>query len=108
MEELLQKIEGACEQYLIEELDDAGFQKVIDEIPAEVWQEKDSALKIVKALVENEDLYEVSLGKPGIFAEFICRLLPQGFLKIQTMRWALRRSLPISWQPLTKVHAVAI
>ena len=81
MEELLQKIEKACEQYLSEELDDTGFQKVIDEIPAELWQEKDSALKIVKALVENEDLYEVSLEKPGIYAAFICRLLPQGFFE---------------------------
>lgn len=79
MEELLQKIDEACAQYFNEELDDAGFQKVIDQIPAEVWQEKDSALKIVKALVESEDLYEVSLEKPGIFAEFICRLLPQSF-----------------------------
>ena len=79
MKELLQNIEAACTQYLSEELDDAGFQKVIDEIPMEIWQEKDSALTIVKTLVENEDLYEVSLKKPGIFAEFICRLLPQTF-----------------------------
>ena len=81
MEELLQKIDEACAQYCNEELDDAGFQKVIDQIPAEVWQEKDSALKIVKALVGNEDLYEVSLDKPGIFAEFICRLLPRSFFE---------------------------
>ena len=41
MEKLLQRIEQACAQYLGEELDDAGFQKMIDEIPAEVWQDKD-------------------------------------------------------------------
>jgi hypothetical protein len=82
MEELLQKINEACAAYYSEELDDAGFQKVIDEIPAEVWQKKESALEIVKELVENEDLYEVSLKKPGIFAEFICRLLPHGFFEI--------------------------
>jgi hypothetical protein len=82
MEELLQRINEACAAYYSEELDDAGFQKVIDEIPAEVWQKKESALEIVKELVENEDLYEVSLKKPGIFAEFICRLLPHGFFEI--------------------------
>lgn len=81
MEELLQKIQQACAQYLSEELDDAGFQKVIDEIPKEIWQEKDAALEIVKSLVENEDLYEVSLKKPGIYAAFICRLLPKGFFE---------------------------
>ena len=81
MEELLQRIEEACAAYYSEELDDAGFQQVIDEIPAEVWQKKDSALEVVKTLVENEDLYEVSLEKPGIFAEFICRLLPQVFFE---------------------------
>lgn len=79
MENLLNKIEEACSQYLNEELDDAGFQKVIDEIPAELWQDKDAALTIVKTLVNNEDLYEISLEKPGIFAEFICSLLPQSF-----------------------------
>ena len=81
MEELLQKIEEACAAYYSKELDDAGFQKVIDEIPAQVWQEKASALEVVKSLVENEDLYEVSLDKPCIFAEFICRLLPQGLFE---------------------------
>ena len=81
VEELLQRMEQACAQYLGGELEDTGFQQVIDEIPAEVWQDKDSALEIVRALVENEDLYEASLDKPGIFAEFICRLLPQGFFE---------------------------
>jgi hypothetical protein len=77
MEELLQRIIEACAAYYLEELDDAGFQKVIDEIPAKVWQDKDDALEIVKELVENEDLYEVSLKKRKLFAEFVCSLLPQ-------------------------------
>ena len=77
MEELLQRIVDACAGYYNEELDDAGFQKIIDEIPAEVWQEKASALKIVKELVENEDLYAVSLKKRKLFAQFVCSLLPQ-------------------------------
>ena len=71
MEELLQKIIEACAAYYLEELDDASFQRVIDEIPAEVWQDKDAALEVVKELVENEDLYEVSLKKRELFAEFI-------------------------------------
>jgi hypothetical protein len=77
MEELLQRIIEACAAYYLEELDDAGFQKVIDEIPAKVWQDKDDALEIVKELVENEDLYEVSLKKQKLFSEFVCSLLPQ-------------------------------
>ncbi len=77
MEELLQKIIDACAAYYLEELDDAGFQKIINEIPAEVWQDKDTALAIVKELVENEDLYEVSLKKRKLFAEFVCSILPQ-------------------------------
>ena len=81
MEELLQRIIDACAAYYLDELDDAGFQKVINEIPEKVWQDKDDALAIVKELVENEDLYEVSLNKPLLFAEFICRLLPQGFFE---------------------------
>ena len=79
MEELLQKIIEACAAYRFEELDDTGFQRVIDEIPAEVWQDKDAALAIVKELVENDDLYQVSLKKHSFFAEFICSLLPQSF-----------------------------
>ena len=81
MEELLKRIIDACAAYYSKKIDDTGFQQVIDEIPAQVWQEKASALEVVKALVENEDLYEVSLNKPLLFAEFICRLLPQGFFE---------------------------
>ena len=81
MEKLLEKLEDACAAYYNQELDETGFQQVIGEIPAEVWQDKDSALAIVKTLVENEDLYEVSLDKPLLFAEFICRLLPQGLFE---------------------------
>ena len=77
MKELLQRINEACAAYYSEELDDAGFQKVIDEIPAKVWQDKDDALAIVKELVENEDLYEVSLKKRKLFSEFVCNLMPQ-------------------------------
>ena len=77
MEELLQRIIEACAAYYLEELDDFGYQKVIDEIPTEVWQDKDAALAIVKELVENEDLYEVSLKKRELYAEFVCSLLPQ-------------------------------
>ena len=77
MEELLKILEDACAAYYLEELDDAGFQKVINEIPEKVWLDKDDALAIVKALVENEDLYEVSLKKRELFAEFVCSLLPQ-------------------------------
>ena len=77
MEELLKILEDACAAYYLEELDDAGFQKVINEIPEKVWQDKDAALAIVKELVENEDLYEVSLKKRELFAEFVCNLLPQ-------------------------------
>lgn len=77
MEELLQRIEDACAAYYLDELDDAGFQKVINEIPEKVWQDKNDALVIVKELVENEDLYEVSLKKRELFAEFVCSLLPQ-------------------------------
>ena len=77
MEELLQRIIDACAAYYLEELDDAGFQKVVNEIPEKVWQDKDAALAIVKELVENEDLYEVSLKKRELFAEFVCSLLPQ-------------------------------
>ena len=77
MEELLNKLDGACTQYLNGELDDAGFRAVIDEIPAELWQDKQSAMTIVKALVENEDLYDVSLRKRILFAKFICNLLPK-------------------------------
>ena len=68
MEELLQRIIDACAAYYLEELDDAGFQKVVNEIPEKVWQDKDAALAIVKELVENEDLYEVSLKKRELFA----------------------------------------
>ena len=80
MEELLNKLDEACTQYLEEKLDDAGFRAMIDEIPAELWQDKDSAMEIIRALVENEDLYEASLEKRVIFSKFICHLLPQGFL----------------------------
>ena len=66
MEELLNKLDGACTQYLNGELDDAGFRAVIDEIPAELWQDKQSAMTIVKALVENEDLYDASVEKRRI------------------------------------------
>ena len=81
MEELLKKLEDACAAFYSKKIDDAGFQKVIDEIPAEVWQEKESSLEVVKTLVENEDLYEVSLEKPWLFAEFICRLLPRSIFE---------------------------
>ena len=81
MEELLKILEDACAAYYSKKIDDAGFQQVIDEIPAQVWQEKGSALEVVKALVENEDLYEVSLDKPLLFAEFIGRLLPQNLFE---------------------------
>lgn len=77
MKELLQRIIDACAAYYLEELDDAGFQRVIEEIPAEVWQDRAAALEIVKELVENEDLYEVSLKKRKLFAEFVCSLLPR-------------------------------
>jgi hypothetical protein len=77
MEELLNKLDGACTQYLNGELDDAGFRAVIDEIPAELWQDKQSAMTIVKALVENEDLYDASVEKRMCFAGFICNLLPR-------------------------------
>ena len=79
MEQLLQTINEACTAYYNGELDDAGFLQVMDQIPAEVWQNQDSALQIVTELVENEDLYEVSLEKNSLFAEFICSLLPQTF-----------------------------
>ena len=51
MEELLKKIEESCIQYFNKELDESSFQKVIDDIPAEVWQNKESAVAIVKVLV---------------------------------------------------------
>ena len=79
MEELLKKIEESCIQYFNKELDESSFQKVIDDIPAEVWQNKESAVAIVKVLVENEYLYEVSLEKLVVFSQFICNLLPQSF-----------------------------
>ena len=47
MEDLLKKLEDACAAYYSKEIDDTGFQKVIDEIPAQVWQDKDDALAIV-------------------------------------------------------------
>ena len=77
MEELLKRIIDACAAYYSKKIDDTGFQQVIDEIPAQVWQEKASALEVVKALVENEDLYEVSLEKLWDFSEIICRMLPR-------------------------------
>lgn len=83
MKELLQKLEESCTQYVNEELDDAGFRQVIDDIPAEVWQDQQSAMTIVKALVENEDLYEVSLRKRKGWAEFVCNLLPDSFWEIK-------------------------
>ena len=79
MEELLKKIEESCTLYYNNKLDESSFQKVIDEIPAKIWQNSESALAIVKALVENEHLYEISLNKPVFYAEFICALLPQSF-----------------------------
>ncbi len=48
MEELLQRIIEACAAYYLEELDDAGFQKVINEIPATVWQDKEFVLKVLE------------------------------------------------------------
>ena len=81
MEELLEKLEAACAAYYSKELDDVGFQNVIDTIPAELWQEKESALTIVKSLVENEDLYEVSFDTPWIYSEFICRMLPRSIFE---------------------------
>ena len=79
MEKLLKNINESCAQYFSKELDETSFQKVIDEIPTEFWQNKESALEIVRTLVENENLYEVSLEKPVIYAQFVCDLLPQSF-----------------------------
>lgn len=79
MDKLSEKIDSACAQYFNEELDETGFQNIIDEIPSEMWQETDSALSILRTLVENEDLYEVSLNKCSIFSNFVCALLPKVF-----------------------------
>lgn len=79
MDELLQRIVDACAEYCSEELDDAGFQQVINAIPTEVWQDEESALAIVQTLVENEDLYEVSDQQGVPYVTFICGILPQCF-----------------------------
>ena len=77
MQELLLKIEEACSAYHSEELDDESFQNVINEIPEEVWSNKESALSIIQALVENKDLFELTEEQQENYAEFICNLLPQ-------------------------------
>ena len=79
MEKVLQSIAQACAKYRNEELDEGGFRKVIRKIPAILWQDKDLAMAMLRALVENEDLYEVSLRKHGVFAEFVCNFLPSTF-----------------------------
>jgi len=85
MENLLNKIEEACSQYLNGELDDAGFQKVIDEIPAELWQDKDAALTIVKTLVNNGTFMRFLLKNPEFLRNLSSVFCLNLFVKIQTV-----------------------
>lgn len=79
MEKLINKINESCCLYFSDELDDLEFINILNEIPEEQWQEKDSALLIVKELVENEDLFEVSLNQDSEYSKFVCELLPEIF-----------------------------
>ena len=83
METLLKKMKKSCLQYREGELDDVGFRQLIHNIPEDLWKTEDTALSMVKVLVENEDLYAVSLKTPMIYAAFICDLLPQTFRQNQ-------------------------
>lgn len=70
-----------CEQYVPAEIDEDGFKKVLSDIPEQIWLDADASLSMISILVEDEELYDISLQKNKSFAEFICGFIPNVFWK---------------------------
>lgn len=80
----LGEIERACEAYVSGEIDDEGLRGVLVNLPAALWNDPDSLESMLNILLEDEDLYDVSLEKKYWFSEFIVDLLPTFFWEEQS------------------------
>jgi hypothetical protein len=71
----------ACEQFVSGELDGEAFRNILSNIPNDFWLDAEAALSMIQILVEDEDLYDMSLQKKVSFPKFISSFLPQTFWK---------------------------
>ena len=71
----------SCEQFVSGELDSDAFRNILSDIPNAYWTDAESALNMIQILVEDEDLYDMSLGKNVSFPKFIGTFLPETFWK---------------------------
>jgi hypothetical protein len=79
LSEALTFIDGLCESYINGSVDEKSFRESLEMIPAELWQDENSSLSMINVLVENVDLYDISIPKHMGFAEFICGFIPDSF-----------------------------
>lgn len=71
----------SCEQFVSGELDSDAFRNILSDIPNGFWMDAESALNMIQILVEDEDLYDMSLKEKVSFPEFIGTFLPETFWK---------------------------
>ena len=69
----------ACEQFVSGELDGEAFRNILSNIPNDFWLDAEAALSMIQILVEDEDLYDMSLEKKVSFPKRIATLLPKAF-----------------------------
>ena len=76
--EIIKKVNDSCELFSAGKIDDSALRKVLGDIPQEVWQQN-CAVDIIKILIDNERLYDLSLEKCINFSKFICEFVPKSF-----------------------------
>lgn len=77
--EALNIINNNCDMYVSEEINDNEFRNVLGDISSSLWQNKDTSLSMIELLLDNEDLYDISLEKNQTYSQFICGFIPDVF-----------------------------
>lgn len=75
----LSTINEACTHCLNEDIDISELKATILNLPKELWLDNECSYSLVDALLENSDLYDVSLEEDLFFTDFLCDLIPNEF-----------------------------
>ena len=69
----------ACKEYVEGKIDDDGVRRVLAEIPVYLWTDPSDSVTMIQVLVEDEDMYDISLERNVCFAKFVYGFLPTAF-----------------------------
>jgi len=74
-----EKIKNSCSSYCSGEIGKDEVCKILADIPEALWRDKASSLSMIKILMEDDDLIELSCETETLFVELVCGFIPEIF-----------------------------